>query len=134
MRGTGVWDIILLPTLPSSLLIFSVTARPFLCLIKRQQKGVFTLHCLIYRGTMSATSDEIKSLLALRDSLNSSIDAYVSLTAEEKSQRPKVNQARQKVWSTATKLAREVDNPQQEATALAFAVSTVKVVILTHLC
>lgn len=83
---------------------------------------------------MSATSDEIKSLLALRDSLNSSIDAYVSLTAEEKSQRPKVNQARQKVWSTATKLAREVDNPQQEATALAFAVSTVKVVILTHLC
>ncbi|KIV88385.1 hypothetical protein PV10_08072 [Exophiala mesophila] len=70
---------------------------------------------------MSAASDEIKGLLALRDSLNSSIDAFIDLSNEERAPGPKVNQARQKISSAARKLATEVANPQQEATALAFA-------------
>ena len=93
---------------------------------KLQQKVNFPGSCLTYRDTMSATSDEIKGLLALRDSLNSSIDAFIDLSNEERAQVPKVNQARQKISSAARKLATEVANPQQEATALAFAVSTFK--------
>jgi hypothetical protein len=74
---------------------------------------------------MATPSDDLKSLLALRDSINASIDAYVSLTAEEKSQKPNVDKARQQIWSTATKLASETVNPMQEATLLSFMVCNV---------
>lgn len=74
---------------------------------------------------MATPSDDLKSLLALRDSINASIDAYVSLTAEEKSQKSNVDKARQQIWSTATKLASETVNPMQEATLLSFMVRNV---------
>jgi regulator of sirC expression with transglutaminase-like and TPR domain len=73
---------------------------------------------------MLAPSDDLKCILALRDSLNASIDAYVSLKPEEKLQKPKVDQARQQILSTATKLAAETLNPMQEATLLSFMVDT----------
>lgn len=71
---------------------------------------------------MSAPQDEIKALLALRDSINASIDAYVSLTPEQKAQKPLVNKTRQKIWSTANMLASKTINPPQGATQLAFMV------------
>lgn len=74
---------------------------------------------------MATPSDDLKSLLALRDSINASIDAYVSLTAEEKSQKSNVDKARQQIWSAATKLASETVNPMQEATLLSFMVRNV---------
>jgi hypothetical protein len=74
---------------------------------------------------MATSPDDLKNLLALRDSINASIDAYVSLTAEEKSQKPKVDKARQQIWSTATQLASETVNPMQEATLLSFMVCNV---------
>lgn len=74
---------------------------------------------------MATSPDDLKNLLALRDSINASIDAYVSLTAEEKSQKPKVDKARQQIWSTATQLASETMNPMQEATLLSFMVCNV---------
>jgi hypothetical protein len=72
---------------------------------------------------MSAPQDDIKALLALRDSLNASIDAYVSLTPEQRLQKPVVNKTRQQIWSTANKIASETINPPQGATQLAFMVS-----------
>jgi hypothetical protein len=71
---------------------------------------------------MSAPTDDFQNLLALRDAINASIDTYVSLTPEERSQKPRVDKARQQIWSTATKLASETVNPMQEATLLAFMV------------
>jgi hypothetical protein len=71
---------------------------------------------------MAMLSSDHKNLIALRDSLNASIDAYVSLTPEEQSQKPKVDKARQQIWSTATKLASEMVNPLQEATQLSLMV------------
>ena len=72
---------------------------------------------------MSApTTDEFKTLLALRDSINASIDAYVALTPEQKSQKPVVDKARQQICATANKLAAETVNPMQEATLLSFMV------------
>ena len=54
---------------------------------------------------MDTLSSDLKNLIALRDSLNASIDAYVSLTPEEQSQKPKVDKGRQQIWSNATKLS-----------------------------
>ena len=71
---------------------------------------------------MDTLSSDLKNLIALRDSLNASIDAYVSLTPEDQSQKPKVDKARQQIWSNATKLASETVNPLQEATLLSFMV------------
>jgi hypothetical protein len=71
---------------------------------------------------MAAPPDDLKNLLALRDSLNASVDAYASLTLEERSRKPKVDVARQQIWSTATQLASETVNPMQEATLLSFIV------------
>jgi hypothetical protein len=73
---------------------------------------------------MAAPADDFKNLLALRDSVNASIDAYVSLTPEERSQKPRIEKARQQIWSTATKLAAETVNPMQEATLLSFMVGS----------
>jgi len=72
---------------------------------------------------MSAPTDDHKKLLALRDSINASIDAYIALTPEQKSQKPVVDKARQQICSTANQLAAETVNPMQEATLLAFMVS-----------
>jgi hypothetical protein len=71
---------------------------------------------------MSAPTDDFQNLLALRDAISASIDAYVSLTPEERSQKPLADKARQQIWSTATKLASEAANPMQEATLLSFMV------------
>jgi hypothetical protein len=71
---------------------------------------------------MSAPTDDSQKLLALRDAINASIDAYMSLTSEERSQKPRADNARQQIWSTATKLASEAANPMQEATLLSFMV------------
>jgi hypothetical protein len=73
-------------------------------------------------STMSAPTDDFQNLLALRDAINASIDTYVSLTPEERSQKPRVDKARQQIWSTATKLASETANPMQEAALLSFMV------------
>ena len=73
---------------------------------------------------MSAPPDELKNLLALRDSINASIDAYVSLTPEERAKKPKADQARQQINKAASKLASETVIPQQQATLIAFQVST----------
>lgn len=72
---------------------------------------------------MSSPPDELKNLLALRDSINASIDAYVSLTPEDRAKKPKVDQARQQINKVATKLASETVIPQQQATLIAFQVS-----------
>ncbi|OAP63286.1 hypothetical protein AYL99_02513 [Fonsecaea erecta] len=69
---------------------------------------------------MSGPSDNLTALLALRDSLNASIDALSSLTPEERSQAPKVNPVRQQIWSTATRIVSETANPMQESTRIAF--------------
>ncbi|ETI25921.1 hypothetical protein G647_02698 [Cladophialophora carrionii CBS 160.54] len=69
---------------------------------------------------MAAPADDFKSLLALRDSIDASIDAYVSLTPEERAKKPKVDQARQQIWKAATKLASETVVPPQQATSIAF--------------
>jgi hypothetical protein len=71
---------------------------------------------------MSAPTDDFQNLLTLRDAINDSIDAYVSLTPEERSQKPQADKARQQIWSTATKLASETANPMQEAILLSFMV------------
>jgi hypothetical protein len=73
-------------------------------------------------STMSAPTDDFQNLLTLRDAINASIDAYVSLTPEERSQKARADKARQQIWSTATKLASETANPMQEATLLSFMV------------
>jgi hypothetical protein len=73
---------------------------------------------------MAAPADDFESLLALRDSINASIEAYVSLTPEERAKKPRVDQARQQIWKAATKLASETVVPQQQATLIAFQVST----------
>jgi hypothetical protein len=67
-------------------------------------------------------ADNIQPLLALRDSLNASIDAYVAMSPEERSKKPKVDQARQQISRTATKLAAEAGVAQQQATLIAFQV------------
>lgn len=72
---------------------------------------------------MSAPQDDIKALLALRDSLNASIDAYVSLTPEQKTQKPVVDKTRRQIWSTADKIVKQTVNPPQRATEIAFMVS-----------
>ncbi|KIY03531.1 uncharacterized protein Z520_00222 [Fonsecaea multimorphosa CBS 102226] len=69
---------------------------------------------------MSAPSDNLTTLLALRDSLNASIDALSLLTPEERSQPPRVNQVREQIWSTATRIASETVNPSQQATLISF--------------
>ncbi|KIW97559.1 uncharacterized protein Z519_01143 [Cladophialophora bantiana CBS 173.52] len=69
---------------------------------------------------MSAPSDDLTKLLALRDSLNASIEALASLTAEEKAQTLRANQMRQQIWSAATQIASETVNPSQETTRIAF--------------
>jgi hypothetical protein len=71
---------------------------------------------------MSTGDDELKRLRALRDSINASIDAYASLTPEERSKKPKVDQARQQISKAATKLANETVVPQQQANLIAFQV------------
>jgi len=75
---------------------------------------------------MAPPQDDVKTLIALRDSLNASIDAYVALTPEQKLQKPLVNKSRQQIWTTANKIAAETVNPAQGATQLAFMVSTLK--------
>ncbi|KAH0848344.1 Demethylsterigmatocystin 6-O-methyltransferase [Fonsecaea pedrosoi] len=69
---------------------------------------------------MAAPADNLTALLALRDSLNASIDALSALSPEERTQPPKVNQVRQQICSTATRIASETVNASQEATRIAF--------------
>lgn len=83
---------------------------------------------------MSLVPDELHKLLALRDSINSSIDAYASLTPEEKAKKPKVEQVRKQIWSAANKLASETVVPPQQATLIAFMVSVVGTVQLQKGC
>ena len=63
-------------------------------------------------GGSAASPDELKSLIALCDSINASMDAYVSLTPEEKVKEPRVDRARQQIWKAATRLADETVVPQ----------------------
>lgn len=79
---------------------------------------------------MSSQPDELQNLLALRDSINSSIDAYVSLTPEEKAKKLKVEQVRKQIWSAANQLASETVVAPQQATLIAFMVSVVGTVQL----
>ena len=72
---------------------------------------------------MTAPADDLESLLALRDAINTSINTYVSLTPAERATKPKVDQARQQIWRAAAKLASETVVPQQQATLIAFQVS-----------
>ena len=69
---------------------------------------------------MSDQERHLQSLLELRESINKSIDAYLSVSKEEKSPKGKIEQARRQVWSTANSLVDETVNGAQEATRLAF--------------
>lgn len=78
---------------------------------------------------MSTSQDDLDRLLALRDALDASINAYATLSVkdggqeERKKPSSKAMQTRHQIWATAAKIVAETANPVQEATRLAFMVS-----------